>query len=75
MKKILLAITVIALTSCGNKEFTCNCTRTLSDGTDWGGSTYQVEAGDKNEAAEQCGQNGQEVVVDAANITHVCKIQ
>lgn len=66
---------IISLASCGNKEFTCNCERTLSSGVDWGSSSYQVEASNKDEAADQCGSNGQEVHIDAANITHVCKIQ
>jgi hypothetical protein len=69
MKKLLLAIIIAAaFTSC-KKEYTCSCTRTLSDGTPNGTSTYQVD--DK----QRCGADGQSVRVDAAGITHNCKIQ
>ena len=79
MKKLLLIIVVtigIALTSCSkNKEFTCYCTGTLFDGTHNSSSSYKVEAKGKEEASEECGISGKEVYIDAAQITHVCKIQ
>ena len=75
MKKILLIAVIALLASCTKKEYTCNCSSTLSDGTQLTGSSYQVEASNKDEANDNCGQNGKAINVDSGGITHACKIK
>lgn len=51
MQKLLLAIAILACSSCGSEKFTCSC---KSDGTEF--TVYELDADKKESASFECKQ-------------------